>query len=103
MKIKRPEQVEKPWFYVEFLRELGVSTPELQELFAQEVQNLSHEEMLVIRDGNCVAPDTYTPADLRDPEALLCEILSTRRRNDKRIYWAAYRGKSGLKPHLVNR
>jgi len=46
--------------YRRFLSALGSSTPELQELFAQEVKGLTHAEMLVLKDNDFFTPDLWT-------------------------------------------
>jgi len=46
--------------YRRFLSTLGASTPELQELFAQEVKGLTHAEMLILKDNDFFTPDRWT-------------------------------------------
>jgi hypothetical protein len=48
--------------YHRFRAELGVSTAELQELFAQEVKNLTHAELLVLKENDFAAPDAWSEA-----------------------------------------
>lgn len=46
--------------YHQFRVELGVSTAELQELFAQEVLNLTHDEQIILRDNDFAKPDVWS-------------------------------------------
>ena len=46
--------------YIQFIGTLNVSTPELQELFAQEVLNLTHDEQVILKDNDFDTPDAWT-------------------------------------------
>ena len=46
--------------YTQFIGELNTSTPELQELFAQEVLNLTPAELLILKDNDFGNPDAWT-------------------------------------------
>ena len=48
--------------YKRFIGELNTSTPELQELFAQEVLNLTRDEQVILRDNDFGNPDAWTDA-----------------------------------------
>ena len=48
--------------YKRFIGELNTSTPELQELFAQEVRNLTPDEMLILKDNDFYKPDAWSEA-----------------------------------------
>ena len=46
--------------YRQFLGEIGASTLELQELFAEEVKGLTPAEMLILKENDFSTPDTWT-------------------------------------------
>jgi len=46
--------------YTPFISTLNVSTPELQELFAQEVLNLTYAEQVILKDNDFAMPDAWT-------------------------------------------
>ena len=46
--------------YKRFIGELNTSTPELQALFAEEVLNLTHDEMLILKDNDFNNPDAWS-------------------------------------------
>lgn len=48
--------------YKQFIGELNTTTAELQELFAQEVINLTHDEQLILRDNDFDHPDGWSDA-----------------------------------------
>lgn len=48
--------------YHQFRAEIGVSTAELQELFAQEVKNLTPAELLVLKAYDFAAPEGWSEA-----------------------------------------
>ncbi len=47
-------------YYRWLLNEIESSTPELQELFAQEVKGLTQAEMLILKDNDFFTPDRWT-------------------------------------------
>jgi hypothetical protein len=50
----------QPWRYRQFLRDVGVGTPELQRLFGEEVRNLSRVELLALKHSDFFHPATWT-------------------------------------------
>ena len=46
--------------YKRFIGELNTSTPELQELFTQEVLNLTRDEQMILRDNDFGDPDAWS-------------------------------------------
>jgi len=46
--------------YKQFIGTLNVSTPELQELFAEEVRNLTHDEQGILVDNDFYTPEQWT-------------------------------------------
>ena len=58
--------------YDRFREELGISTPELQELFAQEVHSLTHEELLILKDSDFYQPATWT----KEQERIFLKMLA---------------------------
>lgn len=60
MSKKQQKQAAKRWRYTEFLREIGIGTPELQQLFAEEVRNLSFAALLVLKESAFFHPATWT-------------------------------------------
>lgn len=64
--------MKKHSLYQRFLGELGVSTPELQELFAQEVRGLTREELLILKDSDFWKPETWT----KEQERIFIKMLA---------------------------
>lgn len=46
--------------YHRFRAEIGVTTAALQELFAQEVKNLTQAELHVLKENDFAAPDAWS-------------------------------------------
>ena len=58
--------------YHHFRAEIGISTEELQELFAQEVKGLTHDELLVLKDSDFYTPATWT----KEQEGIYIKMLA---------------------------
>jgi len=58
--------------YHRFQAEIGVSTAELQELFAQEVKELTREELLILKESDFFAPKTWT----KEQEGIFIKMLA---------------------------
>jgi hypothetical protein len=71
--------------YHRFRAEIGVSTAELQELFAQEVKGLTHEELLVLKESDFYAPKTWT----KEQERIFLKMLARAAMKAKRARNAA--------------
>ncbi len=72
-------------FYRRFQAEVGVSTEELQERFAQEVKGLTHEELLVLKDSDFYKPATWT----KEQEGIFIKMLARAAVKAKRARGAA--------------
>lgn len=58
--------------YHQFRAELGVSTAQLQELFAQEVKGLTAEELLILNESDFSKPKTWT----KEQEQIFIKMLA---------------------------
>jgi hypothetical protein len=58
--------------YHRFRAEIGVSTAELQELFAQEVKGLTAEELLILKESDFYTPKTWT----KEQEQVFIKMLA---------------------------
>lgn len=65
MSKKQQKQAAKRWRYTEFLREIGIGMPELRQLFAEEVRNLSFAELLMLKESDFFPPATWTKEQKR--------------------------------------
>ena len=71
--------------YHHFRAEIDISTAELQELFAQEVKGLRHEELLVLKDSDFYTPKTWT----KEQEGIFIKMLARAAVKAKREQGAA--------------
>ena len=58
--------------YKRFIGELNVDTPALQELFAQEVLNLTHAEQVILKDNDFGNPDAW----MEEARAIYTKMLA---------------------------
>lgn len=58
--------------YRQFQAEIGVSTAELQERFAQEVKELTREELLILKHSDFYKPKTWT----KEQETIFIKMLA---------------------------
>ncbi len=68
--------------YHRFRAELGVTTAELQELFAQEVKGLTSEELHRLKESDFFSPTTWTQEQERVFTKMLARAaVKAKRRN----------------------
>lgn len=58
--------------YHQFRAAIGVSTKELQELFAQEVKGLTADELLILKESDFSKPKTWT----KEQEHIFTKMLA---------------------------
>ena len=55
------DDARKTALYRRFMTEVGIDTPTLQRLFAEEILHLSPEDFAVYKASDFFTPDTWTP------------------------------------------
>ena len=74
----------KTALYRRFLSELGIETPALPRLFAEEILHLSPEDFAIYKEGNFFAPERWTEErigvhrTMRAPDAMRYAASCTR-------------------------
>jgi len=69
--------------YHRFQAEIGISTAELQELFAQEVKGLTREELLILKESDFSQSATWTKAQERVFIKMLARATVKAKRKDR--------------------